>query len=198
MIDLAKKHGLLITIVGPSGVGKDTLINELKVDPEVADHVHFVRRSITRDASKGGENFVSIDETTFEQARKNGEYCVTWRAHGLCYGVPADALAVVNTGGVVVLNGARRALTELRAIFRNMRVICITAEPDILAMRLMERGRENPTSIAERLKQHDMLIDPKFEVTVINNSGAVEDSVYALKATVMSFVEQLTKQEAAQ
>ena len=79
--------GRLILIVGPSGAGKDTLIELVKIACAGDPGVVFTRRKVTREASAFEDNdFVGPEE--FEQQLKRGEFGMTWRAHGLSYGVP--------------------------------------------------------------------------------------------------------------
>lgn len=185
--------GLLIAVVGPSGAGKDTLINALRQNENISPKMLFVKRAITRTSAKDAENFTSMNEATFAQVEKDGGFCATWQAHGLSYGVPQDTFLHVNAGGIALLNGARRALPVLNQTFPNMKVVHITADPDILAMRLMERGRENAASISERLKQPCAQIEANFDAITIDNSGPLDFAVNELSTAVMNLNCTLSK-----
>ena len=81
--------GRLFAIVGPSGAGKDTLIQgALAVRPGLS----VVRRVITRPTSAGGEDFEGVTAAAFAARSKAGEFALTWQAHGLSYGIPKSAL----------------------------------------------------------------------------------------------------------
>ena len=78
----------IYTIVGPSGVGKDTLMDAVCTDPDILR----IRRAITRDPNAGGEDFTGLTEAEFETRARNGDFILHWRAHGLRYGVPRAAV----------------------------------------------------------------------------------------------------------
>ena len=133
----------------------------------------------------------------FIKAKKGNAFCVTWEAHGLHYGVQQAAVDLVETGHLVVLNGARRALSDLRNTFTNMVVINITADPDVLAMRLVERGREDAAKISDRLKQQSFSVDPDFDFINIDNSGSLATAAADLKIVLKNLTETQTLQSLA-
>ena len=63
--------GRLIAVVGPSGVGKDSVM--LGIHQAMPD-VHLVRRVITRPAAAGGEKFDAVTETEFADLAANGAF----------------------------------------------------------------------------------------------------------------------------
>ena len=164
--------GALFTVVGPSGAGKDTLIHWLRHRDETR-HVLFVRRIVTRDADPEHEDHDTASVEAFEAARASGRYAVTWGAHGLNYGVPTTALDHVRRGGIAVVNGSRKALGEMRAVFPNVIVVHVDVSPDVRAARLRQRGRETQAEIESRL---DRAVAPPdtTDAVHIDNSGPIE------------------------
>ena len=79
----------VLCIVGPSGAGKDTLINyarnALTDDPRFV----FPQRWITRPSDRCGENHRVISLEQFAQMKQDGGFFLDWQAHGLSYGIPA-------------------------------------------------------------------------------------------------------------
>lgn len=169
-------QGCFIAIVGPSGAGKDTLINWLKPRLESDERVMFVRRAVTRDADGATEDHDALDREAFAAEEEAGHYAVCWEAHGLRYGIPATALHHVEQGGIAIANGSRRALGEIERVFGNLLVVSLTVDRDVLAMRLASRGRETADEIAKRLERSDEALPVKCRTVEIDNSGPVEQA----------------------
>ena len=75
--------GLFVLVVGPSGAGKDTLLDGARAHAACAQRFHFARRVITRPAGAPGEDHDSQSEADFAQREAQGGFLITWRAHGL-------------------------------------------------------------------------------------------------------------------
>jgi len=178
----------MIVVVGPSGAGKDTLIDyaaeRLRHNPDV----NFVRRVITRDSDAGGENHLGCTEDAFERKKLAGEFCVSWSAHGLHYGIPASVKEHLKHGGVAVANGSRSALPHFRSAFPSLKVVVVTARPEILSARLANRGRESMAEIMDRLDRKVEVICDDVDVTTIDNSGEIEEAGSALLALVQDYL----------
>ncbi|MGV1915579.1 phosphonate metabolism protein/1,5-bisphosphokinase (PRPP-forming) PhnN [Rhizobium sp. 22-785-1] len=180
--------GTMIVVVGPSGAGKDTLIDYAAERLRDQADVHFVRRIITRDSDAGGENHEGCSEETFQRKKVAGEFCVSWSAHGLHYGIPASVKQHLKKGGVAVANGSRSALPHFRAAFPNLKVVVVTARPEILSARLANRGRESMSEIMGRLDRKVEAICDSFDVTTIDNSGEIEEAGSVLLALLQSSI----------
>ena len=70
----------------------------------------FARRLITRPAMAGAEDHDSCDEATFREAEAKGALALSWRAHGLSYGIPAAELAGIAESAVVIVNISRAVI----------------------------------------------------------------------------------------
>jgi ribose 1,5-bisphosphokinase len=170
--------GRLVLVVGPSGAGKDTLIDHardrLRANTMWAGRrVHFVRRIISRPAG-AGEDHEAVDRHTFDRSILDGRFALHWEAHGLCYGVPSEIDAWLKNGDVVVANGSRAILPEARRRYPQLLVVNIVAPVDILAKRLAGRGRESPESIQQRLLRSGQHPVDGADVIHIDNSGPPE------------------------
>lgn len=173
--------GRLIAVVGPSGVGKDTVMRALlQARPEM----HLVRRVITRQADAGGEAFDAVDEAGFRQMAERGAFLLHWEAHGLHYGIPARVRQILQTGGDAMVNLSRGVLAEAADRVPRLVVIHLTADPAVLAARLAERGREDAPDIARRLARADSALPPGTEAIAIDNGGALDDTVARILAAL--------------
>lgn len=171
----------IFAIVGPSGVGKDTLMEAVA---ERLPEVHLVRRVITRPAAAGGETFEGVSEVEFAHRLARGDFALHWQAHGLSYGIPATLRDRLTDGETILFNGSRAMLAEAARVFPELTVIHVTARPEVLADRLRGRGRETAQEIAKRLDRARMPLPEGLNTIEIDNSDALEDAVAALVRVV--------------
>jgi ribose 1,5-bisphosphokinase len=157
---------MLVLVVGPSGAGKDTLLDAARTALAGDPRFRFARRVITRPAEAGGEAHEAATEAEFA-ART---FALAWGAHGLRYGIPADIADDLAVGRTVVANVSSGAIAEAARRFP-VRVIEVTAPPEVLAARLAARGREVGTDIAARLARSIAIPDEIQIETVINDSA---------------------------
>jgi ribose 1,5-bisphosphokinase len=167
--------GRLVAVVGPSGVGKDSLIAGLAAaDPTLL----VVRRAITRPASDS-EPFEPVTEAEFLARRDSGGFVLHWEAHGLRYGIPAGTLEAVRAGRHAVVNLSRGALGEAARLFPSVVALRVSAPPEVLARRLHGRGREDEAAVARRLARPAPPPPPGVRTVEIDNGGALRDAVSA-------------------
>ena len=145
--------GIFVAVVGPSGVGKDTLLDgarrALLADPAF----RFVQRSITRPSDAAGEDHIAVSQDAFDDAEAKGAFALTWRAHGLAYGVPADILTDLANGKTIIANLSRTALDEAHALGYTSLIVSVRASSEVLRARLKARGRENDEEIEARVER---------------------------------------------
>ena len=176
------RSGVMVAVVGASGVGKDTLIKGARRQFSEHEDVLFVKRVITRPADAVGENHRSVSLEHFERVEAEGGFAVSWHAHGLGYGVPIDVDTHVGRGGVAIVNGSRAALAVMAKRYQHLVIVNVTADRDTLARRLAARGRESHDQILARLARTETCaFDHHLENAVkIDNSGPVAQAVAAL------------------
>jgi phosphonate metabolism protein PhnN/1,5-bisphosphokinase (PRPP-forming) len=180
----AAEVGALILVVGPSGVGKDTLLAgaclALAADPVFG----FARRDITRAADAGGENHREVSPAEFNSTVAAGGYLLHWTAHGLSYGLPASLQRQRDLGGHVVANGSRAVLAEARARLAPVRVVVISAPTRMVQARLVARGRESVAGIEARVSRAAENGVPGADVIEVVNDGTVAAGIEALVAAL--------------
>lgn len=167
--------GTFIAIVGPSGVGKDSLIDFARERLAAGGEVVFVRRVVTRPADGGSEDHDSMEEADFLAAEAAGAFALSWTAHGLHYGLPIALDTDLAAGRVVVANLSRRVIPALLARYPEAVVVSVTASREVLARRLAARGRETPAAIRARLER-DIGDDLPGTALRLDNSGSLDET----------------------
>lgn len=145
--------GLFFFVVGPSGSGKDTLIEGAKAALGPTGRYVFARRAITRPADAGGEAHEALSVDQFDAVLAQGGFLIHWEAHGLKYGLRATLLDDMAAGSHVIANGSRAMVAALAERVPHLVVVEITAPEAVLAERLKGRGREGAENIAARLER---------------------------------------------
>ena len=157
----------LIYVIGPSGAGKDSLLNSLRqdmaamTDTATPPPLYFAKRTITRNHDQSNEDHEVVDPSHFES-------------------LVNQELAPMSESTWVMVNGSRAYLEEAKQRFPGLTVLFITAPIEVLRARLLSRGRENEQAIEVRLnRSQDMVLEPQD--LCLSNGGSLADSVITLK-----------------
>ncbi|MEQ9260470.1 MAG: AAA family ATPase [Roseovarius sp.] len=178
-------QGRLVGVVGPSGVGKDSVMEALA---RAHDGIHLVRRVITRDEGQGGEVFERVSVAEFARRRVAGDFVLDWEAHGMRYGVPRSEVAPqMAVGRICLVNLSRGVLAEAERLFAGFVTLHLTAPDEVLAARLRGRGRESEAEIAARLSRRDFRLPEGLgRVIEVANDGPLERTVAQVLAALQS------------
>lgn len=182
--DTLPVKGPVIAVVGPSGVGKDSLMSGLAVaDPRLRS----MRRVITRAASAGGEDYQPVNEAEFEALVRADVFALHWNAHGLRYGIPRDIEKLRLGASGVLVNLSRAVLLQAQEVFDDFRVISVTARPEVLAARLAGRGREDAAEVERRLARASLALpDGLRQVHEVDNSGDLCTAIVQAQAIIQA------------
>jgi thymidine phosphorylase len=166
--------GIFFFVVGPSGAGKDALIEGAR---HLADRFCFARRVITRPAGSPGENHEALDEAGFAELERTGAFLITWAAHGLRYGLRRDLLDVLANGRHVIANGSRGMIATLAARVPHLVVIEVSAPPEVLAARILARGRETPEQVRLRVQRQVEPHGADVPTVQVANDGTLQQGI---------------------
>jgi thymidine phosphorylase len=178
------RQGTFFLVVGPSGAGKDSLIDGARALLEPTGRYVFARRVVTRPAGSPGEDHEAATDEAFDAREAKGDFLITWGAHGLRYGLPAELKRLVESGRNVIANGSRATIAALAARLPRFVVVEVTAPPEVLAARIAGRGRESGEAIERRLSR---TVEPRPEgirATTICNDQSVEIGIERFVAAV--------------
>ncbi|MGZ0718105.1 phosphonate metabolism protein/1,5-bisphosphokinase (PRPP-forming) PhnN [Pseudomonas palleroniana] len=176
--------GRLIYLIGPSGSGKDSLLEAAR--PRLLERgCRIVRRVITRSAEAVGEAAQGVSPEQFAAMQGEGAFAMSWQANGLSYGIPREIDDWLATGEDVLVNGSRAHLAQTRERYPASLVLLLTVDQAVLRERLIARGRESLADIEERLARNaqftaELIAGNGAGLFVLDNSGPLEHTVERL------------------
>ncbi len=182
-------RGTLILVVGPSGAGKDTLIDGARAALAGDPRFVFARREITRPAGSAGEAHAPVDLAAFAARRAAGGYLLAWEAHGLGYGLPAGLGEALAAGRHVVANVSRAVVADAAERLPPVAVIAVTAPAELLAARLASRAREGAVALAGRLARQGAPLPAGVIARTIANDGSVAEGIARFRAAIEAAAE---------
>ncbi|MDH1261793.1 phosphonate metabolism protein/1,5-bisphosphokinase (PRPP-forming) PhnN [Pseudomonas sp. GD03944] len=187
-------QGRLIYLMGPSGSGKDSLLNAAR-ERLAARGCQIARRVITRSAEAVGEEALAVSLDQFDAQERAGAYAMAWRANGLAYGIPRQIDDWLAAGQDVLVNGSRGYLEVARQRYPHLLPVLLQVDEAVLRQRLLARGRETPEQIEQRLARSRSFtpvggasaatVAAKAPATgeflaILDNSGPLENTVAKL------------------
>lgn len=190
MLDKAQFSGLLVFVVGGSGVGKDSLLIGAQRALEGDEDFVFPKRLITRQSVAELEDHDTISYDEYSRMIVEGEAALNWEAHGLCYIVPKSIETSLRAGKIVVCN-VSRAVIAVAAQKYPVRIANITAKLELRAQRLASRGREDAASIEERLARKTITLPQNVPVTEITNNGSLEEGIERFVDALKQFAQSV-------
>ncbi|BET68662.1 phosphonate metabolism protein/1,5-bisphosphokinase (PRPP-forming) PhnN [Opitutales bacterium ASA1] len=181
--------GQLFYVVGPSGAGKDSLLDYARRHLPVDAPVVFAHRYITRPAAAGGENHVAVSPEEFARMLTRGLFALSWESHGHRYGLGVEIDQWLAHGLNVVMNGSRAHLAVADARYGDrLQVVSVEVAPSVLRARLTARGRESAAEIRDRITRASAFTVEHPRVLRLANNGPLSEAggrlVDALCATV--------------
>jgi ribose 1,5-bisphosphokinase len=168
--------GTLFYIIGASGVGKDSVINELKNKLTYKEGFIFTKRFITRPNSDSAEKHIPITKPDFDHRLSNQLFALHWQANGNAYGIGIEIEYWLSEGLHVIVNGSRGYLDIAKIKYPQLQSILIEVDKSILYNRLIGRNRESKEQIEQRLKRNEQFETLDYDM-IINNESHLEVAV---------------------
>ncbi len=181
------KKGMIIVISGPSGVGKGSIIKEIRNRNSTIGLAISVTTRKPRKGEKEGRDYYFISEETFLKKIKNHEFAEWCEVHGHKYGtLKEEIVKYTAVDQHVILEIDVYGAQKIRKLYRNSLAIFIAPpSPRELTRRLTKRDTEHPVDLEKRLKTayKEMEFMGSYDAVVINTyiSQAVEDVILFIK-----------------
>ncbi|MCG6202525.1 ribose 1,5-bisphosphokinase [Psychromonas antarctica] len=183
--------GRLFYLIGPSGSGKDSIIEGLRVAINTQQPLLVASRYITRPADCGGEKHIALSVAEFRLRKQRRLFALEWHANGYDYGIGLEIIRWLDLGYNVLVNGSREYLPMATHRFpEKLNSIVIDVDDNTLATRLRLRGRECERDIQQRLARARLLQAnlPK-DCWHLDNNGELQHSI----KRVLEYIEQVSR-----
>ena len=183
MKDNSKK--IIVVVEGPSGVGKDTIMNKLIATyPHLFGHVVSTTTREMRSYESQGNPYCFVDDAEFERLVKTGVIFEQTERHGTKRGMTRTAFDnILKENKIPIKDCDANGLKALKKLYGD-RVfgVFITAPIELIKQRLISRG-DKSEDVEVRLKNYEEhLKQSEFYDVLIENLDVNETAVNLMNA----------------
>ena len=179
---------LLVVLSGPSGVGKDAALAELR---KLDRSWHFVVTATTRKIRSGevhGTDYIFLDEPTFLEMKERDEFVESAQVYGNWYGVPKSQItSALEQGKDVILKIDVQGAATVKKIAPNaLFIFMVPGTVEELRERLSQRMTESKADIELRLKAAANELDQgkDFDRQIVNSKDNLGQAVAEIDAII--------------
>ena len=185
-----QRQPLMVVISGPSGVGKDTVVDRMQ---ERGLPFHFVVTATTRtrrSTEVEGVDYVFLSQADFKGMLEAGEFIEHALVYGEHKGIPRQQVQDALASGIdVVLRVDVQGAKTLRGLYPEALLIYLATSSEAeLVDRLKRRRTESPEKLQLRLEaaREEFGYLHLFDFAVINAEGQVEQAVDTILAIIQA------------
>ncbi len=172
---------LLIVLSGPSGVGKDTVLRELKARMSNLHFVVTVNTRAPRPDEQEGVDYIFISKDEFERLQADGEFLEHAHVYNDFKGVPREQVRSAMASGKDVLMrlDVQGADTIRQAADEALLIFLTTSSEEELFERLRARGTDSEVDLQKRIEtaHKEFSRVDEFDYVVINAENHLNEAV---------------------
>lgn len=171
---------LLVIVSGPSGVGKDSVIEELRRLPRDPDYYYVVTCTTRprRDYEVDGVHYHFLTPAAFKRLRAAGGFLEANEVHGYWYGTPrADVADALRQGHDVILKiDVQGAAVVKHEVPEALLIFLVPPSLEDLFSRLRARATESADEldIRQRNAALELARQEDYDHVVVNETGQIE------------------------
>jgi guanylate kinase len=162
----------LTVLSGPSGVGKDSVIEMIRARASWVWLAVSVTTRRMRDYETDGVHYHFVNRVEFERLVDSGALLEWAEFAGNLYGtLRAPVLARLRNGQPVLLKIDLQGARQVRSNMPEAQLVFLAPPSwDELERRLVERGTDDEETIRHRLEhaREELAAEPEFDVTIVN------------------------------
>ncbi len=185
---LPPREPLLLVLSGPSGVGKDAVLNRIK---ELKRPFHFTVTATTRrrrPAERDGVDYFFLSQEEFQGMIQRGELLEWAQVYGNYYGVPKAQVEEALAKGLdlIIKADVQGARTIKRFAPQGVFIFLAPESIKELEQRLAQRNTEASFDLKRRLEtvRQEMKSLPMFDYLVVNHQDRLDEAVAQIEAIV--------------
>lgn len=179
---------LLVVLSGPSGVGKDTVIQAVKSSGFRIHHVVTATTRAPRVGERHGFDYYFVTIQAFDRMIADNELIEHAEVHGHRYGTPtAELRRAFNHGRDALLKiDVQGALQLKRRIPQAVFVFLAPPSTDDLFHRLLHRDTETPGERQRRIDDAHFELAQKcsYDYVIVNHAGSVMAAAGQLESII--------------
>jgi len=179
---------LLIVLSGLSGVGKDTVLIDLKKSSLPVFFSVSATTRARRSGEKEGADYYFVSTEKFQQMIDADELLEWATVYGNRYGIPRAPVrqAIERGQDVIVKIDVQGAATIRKKVPGAVLIFLVTSTLDELESRLNKRRTESPEELELRLKTAVKELDSTsmFDYIVVNRHDEIRRTIDTIKAII--------------
>ena len=196
-IQHANNQPLVVILTGPSGVGKDAALNELK---KMDRPWHYVVTATTRPIRHNeidGVDYIFMEESEFKLSLDQNEFLESANVYERWYGVPKSQVSEPLQNGldVILKVDIQGAATIKSLIPQAISIFMIPGTLNDLENRLRTRMTESEEQLKLRLEvaKTELTKLNNFEYYIINEEGNLESTVRQIDTIITAEKQRLNR-----
>ena len=182
-----ERKPVVVVLHGPSGVGKDTVIDRLREKTGIHRALSSTSRA-PRPGEIDGVSYYFLSAAEFEAKIQADEFAEYARVYNDWKGVEKrEILPYLDAGtDVIIRTDVQGARTWRRRLAGAVFIFLMAEDRDILRTRLIERNTEDGDSLATRLEELEKELEdiPNNDYVVLNQDARLDEAVCEIERII--------------